>query len=208
MPNRPPRQWMRDCIAGVASHGGAVDPGAVCGAQWQRMDHGARARALRRHEGNPMKRRHAHRHTHAALATIGHAARSAHAELEHRGLPHTAHAVAVLGASTMAIGSHVRGWARDVAGVVGRTAYASTLPAPRRRRSTHKRRRLTAKQIAAGFGGKRRKAHRRPHKARTRRHLTAAQKAAGFGGKRAMHGKRRKHGHKRKGSHKRRHRRR
>lgn len=35
-PTRPPKQWFKRCERGVASKGGAIDPGAVCGAVWQR----------------------------------------------------------------------------------------------------------------------------------------------------------------------------
>jgi len=151
-----------------------------------------------------MRRR--QKHAHHAIATIGHAARSAHAELAHRGLPETARAVAVLGGATMAIGSHVRGWASEIGGLmrpaIGTSAHKALGP-KRKRRAGTKRRKLTAKQIAAGFGGKRRKghkkkAHRGAHKTRKRHHFTAAQKRAGFGGKRAMHGRKRRKGPKRK----------
>jgi hypothetical protein len=207
MPKRPPRGWMEHCISGVERSGTALDAGAVCGATWQRMDPDARVRATHTHEGNPgpmRRRRHHHTHKTAVLSTIGHAARSAHSELEHRGMPATAHAIAVLGGATMAIGSHVRNWTADVGGMM-RPAFgeAPRLGAGhsthRRRKRTTKRRSLTAAQRAAGFGGKRsmhHKKHRRKaaaHPKRRRRHLTAAQKAAGFGGKRAMHHKKRHH---------------
>lgn len=34
MPGRPPREWFGRCESGVAAHGGAMSPGAVCGAAW------------------------------------------------------------------------------------------------------------------------------------------------------------------------------
>lgn len=36
MPGRPPREWFRRCAADVAAGGTADNPGAVCGATWQR----------------------------------------------------------------------------------------------------------------------------------------------------------------------------
>jgi len=34
MPNRPPKEWMERCIAGVKESGSAAVPGAVCGSLW------------------------------------------------------------------------------------------------------------------------------------------------------------------------------
>ncbi len=49
-PRRPPRQWFRDCVAGVEAGGSAYDPQAVCGAQWQRLSASQKRAAVRRHE--------------------------------------------------------------------------------------------------------------------------------------------------------------
>jgi len=51
MPGRPPKKWMRDCVAGAKRSGSAVDPGAVCGAQWHhKMSKKQKAAAMRRSE--------------------------------------------------------------------------------------------------------------------------------------------------------------
>lgn len=34
MPGRPPKKWWNRCVAGVSSHGGAIDPRRVCGSVW------------------------------------------------------------------------------------------------------------------------------------------------------------------------------
>ena len=49
-PRRPPRDWFRDCVAGVEAGGSAYDPQAVCGAQWQRLSASQKRAAVRRHE--------------------------------------------------------------------------------------------------------------------------------------------------------------
>ena len=36
MPHRPPKDWFRRCESAVAESGSAIDPGAVCGAEWQK----------------------------------------------------------------------------------------------------------------------------------------------------------------------------
>jgi len=54
MPGRPSREWMRDCIEGVSAGRAAVDPGAVCGATWQRKPSGERAAIARSEEGPTM----------------------------------------------------------------------------------------------------------------------------------------------------------
>ncbi len=48
-PRRPPKQWMRDCVAGAS--GSATDPGAVCGALWYRKMSPAAKRAALAREG-------------------------------------------------------------------------------------------------------------------------------------------------------------
>lgn len=48
-PRRPPKQWMRDCVAGASKS--ARDPGAVCGALWYRKMSPAQRRAALRREG-------------------------------------------------------------------------------------------------------------------------------------------------------------
>lgn len=46
-PRRPPKQWMRDCVAGASKS--AADPSAVCGALWYRkMSPAAKRAALAR----------------------------------------------------------------------------------------------------------------------------------------------------------------
>jgi len=54
-PGRPPKQWMRRCIAGVEAGGKVRDAGAVCGAQWHHKMSPAKKRAAVRKErrGNP-----------------------------------------------------------------------------------------------------------------------------------------------------------
>lgn len=48
-PRRPPKQWMRDCVAGASDS--AADPGAVCGALWYRKMSPAAKRAALAREG-------------------------------------------------------------------------------------------------------------------------------------------------------------
>lgn len=48
-PRRPPKQWMRDCVAGASES--AADPGAVCGALWYRKMSPAAKRAALAREG-------------------------------------------------------------------------------------------------------------------------------------------------------------
>lgn len=48
-PRRPPKQWMRDCVAGASES--ATDPGAVCGALWYRKMSPAAKRAALAREG-------------------------------------------------------------------------------------------------------------------------------------------------------------
>ena len=55
MPRRPAKLWMRSCVAGVTEKGSAADPGAVCGAVWQRKSAGEREAIVRAEEG---RRRH------------------------------------------------------------------------------------------------------------------------------------------------------
>lgn len=55
-PRRPPKQWMRNCIAGVKDSGSAANPGAVCGSLWyQKMSSAQRRAALAKEglRGNP-----------------------------------------------------------------------------------------------------------------------------------------------------------
>lgn len=53
MPRRPPKKWMKDCTAGVASRSpGVSNPRAVCGSLWHhKMSRKAKRAALRREEG-------------------------------------------------------------------------------------------------------------------------------------------------------------
>ena len=48
-PRRPPKQWMRDCVAGASKS--ARNPGAVCGALWYHKMSPAQRRAALRREG-------------------------------------------------------------------------------------------------------------------------------------------------------------
>ncbi len=48
-PNRPPKQWMRDCVRGASKS--ARNPGAVCGALWYHKMSPAQRRAALRREG-------------------------------------------------------------------------------------------------------------------------------------------------------------
>jgi hypothetical protein len=51
MPGRPPKKWMRRCVAGVSAHI-ADDPGAVCGSLWyKKMSPAQKRKAMR--EENP-----------------------------------------------------------------------------------------------------------------------------------------------------------
>ena len=65
MPARPPKAWMRRCVEGVEESGSAVDPGAVCGAQWHHKLSAAQKRAALQQEQkrghNPGMARKAHR---------------------------------------------------------------------------------------------------------------------------------------------------
>ena len=54
MPNRPPKAWMRDCVAAVRQHGGAKDAGAVCAAVWQRKGPAERRAIVSLEEGASM----------------------------------------------------------------------------------------------------------------------------------------------------------
>lgn len=51
-PNRPPKQWMRDCVKGASKN--ADDPGAVCGALWYHKMSPAQKRAALAKEGKLM----------------------------------------------------------------------------------------------------------------------------------------------------------
>jgi len=55
MPRRPPKQWIRACIAGVKKSGSAYDPARVCGAVWSRKSPKEKARAAQQ-EKRTMKR--------------------------------------------------------------------------------------------------------------------------------------------------------
>jgi len=46
-PRRPPKAWFRRCVRGVERSGGAYDPQAVCGAQWQRKSEAEKRRLSR-----------------------------------------------------------------------------------------------------------------------------------------------------------------
>lgn len=54
-PGRPPKNWMKRCVAGVKAGGSAADPGAVCGAQWyKKMSESQKRAALKKERaGNP-----------------------------------------------------------------------------------------------------------------------------------------------------------
>jgi hypothetical protein len=55
MPRRPPKKWMRDCVAGASRS--ARDPGAACGALWYRkMSPEAKRRALSREKRGQARR--------------------------------------------------------------------------------------------------------------------------------------------------------
>lgn len=56
MPGRPPKDWMRSCVAGVSASGGAMYPGAVCAATWQRKSRGEKA-AMVAAEGRSMAKK-------------------------------------------------------------------------------------------------------------------------------------------------------
>jgi len=51
-PRRPPKQWMRDCVAGASKS--ARNPGAVCGALWYHKMSPAQRRAALRKEGKAL----------------------------------------------------------------------------------------------------------------------------------------------------------
>jgi hypothetical protein len=46
-PRRPPKAWFNRCVRGVKRSGGAYDPKAVCGAQWQRKSEAEKRRLSR-----------------------------------------------------------------------------------------------------------------------------------------------------------------
>ena len=49
MPRRPPKKWMRDCVAGVTKNSPAYDPRAVCGSLWyHKLSPAQKAAAVRR----------------------------------------------------------------------------------------------------------------------------------------------------------------
>lgn len=54
MPRRPPREWMHGCETSVQEGGGAVDPGAVCAATWQRKSPHAKHAAVAAEEPRAM----------------------------------------------------------------------------------------------------------------------------------------------------------
>ena len=88
MPGRPPKKWFGACESAVAESGGAVDPGAVCGAEWQKKSESERRELTRASEGTAMraKKRTHHKKSHP---TKRHAKKSAHRA--HAKRPHTAH---------------------------------------------------------------------------------------------------------------------
>ncbi len=53
-PRRPPKLWMKHCVAGVKAGGSAADPGAVCGALWYKKMSPSQRRAALRREGKDM----------------------------------------------------------------------------------------------------------------------------------------------------------
>jgi hypothetical protein len=57
MPKRPPKRWMDRCTADVASGGRAADPGAVCGAAWQRKPPAKKRATLALEEGPMAKKK-------------------------------------------------------------------------------------------------------------------------------------------------------
>src|SRR6266545_356273 len=46
-PGRPPKAWFHRCETAVKRRGGAYDPKAVCGAQWQRKSESEKRRLSR-----------------------------------------------------------------------------------------------------------------------------------------------------------------
>jgi hypothetical protein len=122
-----------------------------------------------------------------AISRIRSSAKSAAHELHKHHMPHTAHAMKVLGGSTAAIGKHVDGWASEAsAGMRAAPLSGGHKGRKRSKKGAHKkagsrRRKLTAKQIAAGFGGKRRKNARRKSK-RTGGAKKKSKRRSWFGG--------------------------
>lgn len=52
MPGRPPKRWMRECMAAVRQHGGAKDAGAVCASVWNRKSAGEKRAIVELEEGS------------------------------------------------------------------------------------------------------------------------------------------------------------
>lgn len=57
MPNRPPKQWWDDCVAGVGRGGAAYDPSRVCGAVWARKSPAEKRYATATHESSSEMKR-------------------------------------------------------------------------------------------------------------------------------------------------------
>lgn len=64
MPRRPPGPWFHSCETAVQEHGGAVDAGAVCGAEWQKKSPTEKRAQLRAEGDRSMhaKKHHAKKH--------------------------------------------------------------------------------------------------------------------------------------------------
>jgi hypothetical protein len=54
VPGRPPKNWMRECVAAVGQHGGAKDAGAVCASVWQGKSASERRAIVELEEGTRM----------------------------------------------------------------------------------------------------------------------------------------------------------
>lgn len=87
MPGRPPKDWMRSCVAGVEAGGSAMDPGAVCGATWQRKTRGEKA-AMVAAEGRSMAKKKKSKKHHGKKHAKKHHPKKHHAK---RGKSHLKH---------------------------------------------------------------------------------------------------------------------
>lgn len=57
MPSRPPKKWMKKCIAGVQEGGSAAVPGAVCGSLWYHKKTPAERAATAREYGDLVRKK-------------------------------------------------------------------------------------------------------------------------------------------------------
>jgi hypothetical protein len=89
MPNRPPHDWFRRCVAEVSAAGIAAAPASVCGATWQRKSEGEKRATVRMEEtmaGKKKKKKPPHKATHR------HKAKRPHKEKKHHRCAYCGHA--------------------------------------------------------------------------------------------------------------------